>query len=268
MNTTQIVTGFVYLWRDKKHNRYCIGSHFGSLNDQYITSTGYMLRAYKKRPEDFKRRILYYHYSEDRKELLEKEQHFLNMIKDGELFHTSKPYNKYYNIKKNAAGLSGKVASDLRTAYWESDRSKEHREKLSNMFKTNNPHIEGFSWNRGEKCPQISEGRKKGKKPYIPKEQRSAMTKECWERGVYDNRPAMTEEHKAKISASNTGKKQTDYQKQRVSETQKGKIVSKETKQLISDTVNKIDSCKYCNFIGKTISVRRWHNERCKHKII
>ena len=137
MNTTQIVTGFVYLWRDKKHNRYCIGSHFGSLNDQYITSTGYMLRAYKKRPEDFKRRILYYHYSEDRKELLEKEQHFLNMIKDGELFHTSKPYNKYYNIKKNAAGLSGKVASDLRTKFWQSERGLQEKIKLSKRMKEN-----------------------------------------------------------------------------------------------------------------------------------
>ena len=51
-------TGFVYLWYDKKKKKYCLGSHYGSIDDGYITSTGYMMKAYKKRPDDFKRRIL------------------------------------------------------------------------------------------------------------------------------------------------------------------------------------------------------------------
>ncbi len=27
-----MIYGFVYLWRDRKRNKYCIGSHYGSLD--------------------------------------------------------------------------------------------------------------------------------------------------------------------------------------------------------------------------------------------
>ena len=39
-------TGFVYLWYDRKW--FCIGSHMGSLEDGYTSSTGFMNKAYKK----------------------------------------------------------------------------------------------------------------------------------------------------------------------------------------------------------------------------
>jgi len=90
--------GFVYLWYDKLKDKLCIGSHFGSLNDGYTTSTGHCKYAIKKRPNDFKRIILYFHMENNIKTLHEKEQLFLNEIPE-ELLG-----NFFYNRKKYAIG--------------------------------------------------------------------------------------------------------------------------------------------------------------------
>ena len=50
--------GFVYIWRDKKHNRYYIGCHWGTTDDGYLCSSNWMRDAYARRPGDFRRRIL------------------------------------------------------------------------------------------------------------------------------------------------------------------------------------------------------------------
>ena len=61
--------GFVYLWYDRRRKKFCLGSHMGSLDDGYISGTGYFERAYKKRPHDMKRRILSFVTNEDRQKL-------------------------------------------------------------------------------------------------------------------------------------------------------------------------------------------------------
>lgn len=49
--------GFVYLWRDRKHKMYYLGSHVGAEDDGYIASAGPRFqRAFRKRPQDFKGR--------------------------------------------------------------------------------------------------------------------------------------------------------------------------------------------------------------------
>lgn len=83
--------GFVYLWRDKKHKRFYVGCHWGSVNDGYICSSRWMMKSYKRRPQDFKRRILKTNIV-DRKDLLNEEYEFLKRIKDDELG------KKYYNM--------------------------------------------------------------------------------------------------------------------------------------------------------------------------
>ncbi len=90
--------GFVYIWYDSKNKRFYIGSHKGSLDDGYISSSSWMKSSYRRRPHDFKRRILKLSYFDSRKDLLEEEQKWLNLIKDEELG------KKYYNLKKNAFG--------------------------------------------------------------------------------------------------------------------------------------------------------------------
>lgn len=90
--------GFVYIWFDRKHKRYYIGSHWGTENDGYVCSSSWMMQAYKLRPEDFKRRILSRIY-EGKKNLLEEEYKWLSLMSDEEI--SSK---KYYNRTKHKNG--------------------------------------------------------------------------------------------------------------------------------------------------------------------
>jgi hypothetical protein len=86
--------GFVYIWRDKKHNRYYIGCHFGTVDDGYICSSRWMRKARKRRLQDFKRRILSTKIK-TMKEMFEEEYRWLQMIDDSEL------KTKYYNLHRN-----------------------------------------------------------------------------------------------------------------------------------------------------------------------
>ncbi len=92
--------GFVYMWHDcakskqngpDKIKRYYIGSHWGNEYDGYICSSKWMREAYKRRPKDFKRRILTRNI-QDRKETVVKEYQWLQLIKNTELG------KKYYNL--------------------------------------------------------------------------------------------------------------------------------------------------------------------------
>lgn len=191
---TKNYTGFVYLWYDAKRKWFCIGSHMGSLEDGYTSSTGFMDNAYKKRPQDFKRRVLYYYNGSDQKELLAEEQKFLDRIKIEELCIGQNKKNgtiRYYNVKKTASGLNGETASIIFKDAWDNNpgRKKNQSERLTGsgnpMFgKTGVDHPRfgkehtqetrlkikkaktGVKrskepWNKGKKCPSISEGRKK-----------------------------------------------------------------------------------------------------------
>lgn len=93
--------GFVYIWYDKHRKKFCIGSHYGSIYDCYTSSTGHFKAAHNKRPQDFKRRILNYLTTDNKKLLLELEHNWLQMIKPEELGE------KYYNLKRNASGGNG-----------------------------------------------------------------------------------------------------------------------------------------------------------------
>lgn len=84
-----ITSGFVYIWLDKKHKRFYIGSHWGFPTDKYICSSTWMRDAYKRRPEDFKRRILETVHT-TRDDLYE-----LALIQDEKLG------KRYYNLKKD-----------------------------------------------------------------------------------------------------------------------------------------------------------------------
>ena len=102
--------GFVYIWRDAKRKKFYIGSHFGSEKDAYICSNRWMLAAYKKRPQDFKRRILE-RVDGSKDDLLMREQAWLNLIPDEELSISDAVLNdtaRYYNHKKIANGGSRK----------------------------------------------------------------------------------------------------------------------------------------------------------------
>jgi hypothetical protein len=88
--------GFVYIWRDRKHARYYIGSHWGTEDDGYVCSSFWMKQAYKLRPEDFRRRILF--RIDDRILLRQKEEEWLRLIKPEEL------KERYYNLSLGGTG--------------------------------------------------------------------------------------------------------------------------------------------------------------------
>ena len=86
-----------------------VGGHFGSVGDSYIGSNKWLQDAYRKRPEDFKMRVLEY-VQGDTKALRKAEQRWLDMIKDPELSiskNVIEGCNRYFNMKKNAAGGNG-----------------------------------------------------------------------------------------------------------------------------------------------------------------
>lgn len=103
-------TGYVYLWHDTKAHLFYLGSHLGNVGDSYICSSPKMKNAYRKRPDTFRFRVLEYAHS-DITDLHQREQRWLDMIKDEELYWTPNIYQKtcrYYNMKKNAFGGSYK----------------------------------------------------------------------------------------------------------------------------------------------------------------
>jgi len=176
--------GFVYIWLDRKHKRYYIGCHWGAVNDGYICSSTWMRDAYKRRKDDFRRRILVTGIH-SREELLKEEHRWLNMIKGEELG------KRYYNLANtlnghwSADGNKLVSVSDKLKAAWA--RNPERRNKRSEFMKQNNPMADKelsekvatknrgrTSWNKG--MPQSEEQKKahsermKGRTPWNKKD--------------------------------------------------------------------------------------------------
>ena len=266
--------GFVYIWYDAKRKWFYIGSHMGALDDGYIGSNIRLQRAYSKRPADFKRRVLAYYDGDSQKELHMLEQKYLDMIKYTELHLKENLINnttRYYNIKPNAAGLSGEVASQLKKDWWNSDESDSWRNELSKRVSENNPCKPGnIPWNKGIKAPQISAA-KMGKPSTRSREDYSRVTKEAWERGCFNNRPKPTAaqiETRAAYRRS-LNREQTAFQKQRASEANKGVPKSDEHKQKLREAgkiqAQIVKTCYVCGFVGSGPVMNRWHMSNCRN---
>lgn len=146
-----IYTGYVYLWYDTKAKLFYLGGHKGKVKDSYICSNKMMLRAYKKRPETFRFKVLEY-VNGDNSVLREAEQRWLNMIKDEELYWTPNIYNKtvkYYNKKKCSSGGNGSANKGKSHPAW------------NKGLKLDKP-----AWNKGLKGYQV--GWNKGQKGIKP----------------------------------------------------------------------------------------------------
>lgn len=100
--------GFIYIWYDRKHKKYYVGAHWGHEKDGYICSSNHMKCAYKKRPHDFKRRIIKTNI-ETREDTFIIEQKYLDLISDDELG------NRYYNLNKNKCNSWFKYDENIKT---------------------------------------------------------------------------------------------------------------------------------------------------------
>ena len=97
--------GFVYIWFDRKHKRYYVGSHWGHPDDGYICSSRWMRKSFKRRPDDFKRRIISKVFT-NRKDLLVEEERWLRMMKPEEMVvgnstEDARDSVRYYNLRRD-----------------------------------------------------------------------------------------------------------------------------------------------------------------------
>lgn len=213
-------TGFIYIWFDRKHKRYYIGSHLGSEDDGYICSSRWMKQSYKRRPYDFKRRII---QKDIQKSVLkEEESKWLSLIKSEELG------TRYYNLSKIMNGNG-----------WEKDkpRSEETKKKVSEGVKKawtegrlnkevchfGNP--ERIPWNKGKKGIYSDETKNKisksVSKSLIGKPSRSKGTKrtEEWKKQQSDIIRAMWKDGKIQ---GNRGKSPSLETRKKLSDAGKG----------------------------------------------
>lgn len=123
--------GFVYIWFDKKRKMFLIGSHHGSINDSYITSTGGLKfkRVFNKRPDTFKRKILEYNTSVDNFKYTQGlEQKWLD-YRPGIALD-----KKYYNQKQWATGGIDKIVPRTKPESWKRWKSEDNLLKARNKI--------------------------------------------------------------------------------------------------------------------------------------
>jgi hypothetical protein len=117
--------GFVYIWYDRKNKRYYIGSHWGTEDDGYICSSRMMRQSYKRRPEDFKRRVLKRIYT-TRQDLLLEEERWLRMVDPDK----TTPRNTTVESRKNVRYYNIKLGTQ--NQWWSNDeKSRTVGEKIS-----------------------------------------------------------------------------------------------------------------------------------------
>lgn len=152
--------GFIYIWYDGKRRRFYLGCHWGTEDDGYICSSNIMRNAYKRRPHDFKRRIIQRNISKEN--LLEEEFKWLSLIQDHELG------KRYYNLSKKHFGhwfthndprpIIEKIKIGRR-AYKCTDQHRESHRKAT--LGENNPFYgKHHSLNTKRKISQANRGRK------------------------------------------------------------------------------------------------------------
>ena len=124
--------GFIYIWFDRKRKMYYIGSHWGLEGDGYVCSSNRMRDAYRRRPYDFKRRILQKNI--ERSSLLNEEYKWISMIKEEELGE------KYYNLRKHKWGHWSHDVSNLSSVGEKISQKmkgkKQSKEAIHNRFES------------------------------------------------------------------------------------------------------------------------------------
>ena len=148
--------GFVYMWYDIKHKRYYVGSHWGNVDDGYICSSPWMKNSFKRRPNDFKRRLLSI-VRNSRQDLINEEYKWLSLMKQEELgkryYNLNNHIQNYWWLNEDKSLTVKQKVSNTKKKYWASSESDNNRKLLSELNKTNGikpPSRTGkIPWNKG-----------------------------------------------------------------------------------------------------------------------
>lgn len=191
--------GFIYIWYDRKHKRYYIGCHWGTIDDGYICSSSWMKQAYEHRPQDFKRRILAKNI--DRDKLLEEEYKWLQLIQDTDIGI------KYYNLSKKHFGHWSNDASSILTV---KQKLSEASKKLHQNPEYKEKYIEG----RKKMPPQTQEQIAKRAESNRGKKRSEETKRKISESNKGKIMGPLSDEHRGKVSEALKGDKNPFYGKQ------------------------------------------------------
>lgn len=152
-------SGFVYIWYDRKHARFYIGSHWGTERDGYVCSSNWMRRAYRRRPDDFKRRVIQ-RVESNRIDLFKAEEKWLQLIKQEEI------KVRYYNLTRSVKNLwhqhpekvkeIGQKISQQKLGKKTGPRSQEVKDRISAATKGKKKTLtpESVAWKKGRKLTE------------------------------------------------------------------------------------------------------------------
>ena len=250
--------GFVYIWMDRYRKMFYIGSHWGSENDGYICSSNRMRDAHRRRPHDFKRRILWKGLT-TRKNLLETEQYWLNLIKSYEL------KIRYYNAIKNvlqapwqtngsSSPMKGKSHTNKskeknRLAHLGKRASEQTKEKLRAAHLGERNHFYGKS--HSEETKDLQRGA--NNHMFIPlevKEKRKQRKQENLEKSWFSKGS----------EPWNKNRQMDDKYKKNIKEHSNRELMKE-----ISLARPKV-TCPHCNKEGQKNVMLRWHFDNCRLK--
>lgn len=221
--------GFVYIWYDRKNKMYYIGCHWGSENDGYVCSSDRMRMAFKRRPEDFKRRILKRNIPKE--ELLTEEHKWLQLIPDRELGKQYYNHSKHHfghwsaasnsDIIKEKCGAKNKGKKQNLTPEQKSERGRRISE--AKVKRKEEKLALGLPIRQPEKQPRQPNGPQseetKLKKSITMKKKFESGEWSSWSKGK--TLSPRSEETKQKQSLALKGKKRDDEQKERISNANK-----------------------------------------------
>ena len=115
---------FVYLWHDKVRNMFYVGSHSGSVTDNYLSSSRWLSAEIRYRPNDFRRKIL--KHCASKQEALSVEYSLITKIKESEYG------KKYYNLKQGKPKGSDPWNKGKTDIYSQETLDKMSKKKLGN----------------------------------------------------------------------------------------------------------------------------------------
>jgi len=218
--------GIVYIWRDKKHKRYYIGSHWGTENDGYICSSTWMKAAYKRRPGDFKRRILALVHT-TRQDMFDEESKWQNLISDDELKGV-----RYYNIRRHGDRHWSTDPNRALTIGQKISASPNRKANISKKAKQRALDGDCFSSLARQRQKEVMKNYKHSeetKKKISKSNMGRVVSQETREKianaHIGYNKPKLSEEHKLKISSANLGRKHSEETKKKISDNGKGRYL-------------------------------------------